>query len=43
MRIPREIEAGKVRAEFKKGVLTITLPKTAEPAADSRKIPVRTE
>ncbi len=40
--LPLEVEANKVNAAFKNGVLTITLPKTAE--SKSRKsIPIRTE
>ena len=41
MRLPAGVEAGKVNAAFKNGVLTVTLPKTA--AAKSTPIPVKTE
>lgn len=39
--LPREIDADKVEAAFKKGVLTITLPKTAA-TQDRKKIAVKT-
>ena len=41
MRLPAGVEAGKVNAAFKNGVLTVTLPKTA--AAKATPIPVKTE
>ncbi len=40
--LPRQVEADKVSASFKKGVLTITLPKTAEAAEATKKIDVKT-
>lgn len=41
--IPVEIDADKVKAEFKKGVLTVTMPKTEEAMKDTKKIPIKTE
>lgn len=42
IRVPREIDAGKVQAEFRKGVLVITIAKTAPVTQETRKIPVKT-
>ena len=39
--LPAEIETDKVKAEFKKGVLTVTMPKTAKAIKETRKIPVK--
>ncbi len=43
-RIPlrAEIEEGQIQANFDKGVLTISLPKSAEARAQARKIPIKT-
>lgn len=41
--LPAQVETGKVKAGFKKGVLTITLPKTAPQKASGRKIEIRAE
>jgi len=41
--LPAEIDTGKVKAEFKKGLLTVTLPKTAQAAEKTKKITVKTE
>ena len=41
--IPSEIETDKVKAEFKKGVLNITLPKTAKSIKETKKISVKAE
>ncbi|MBF0566605.1 MAG: Hsp20/alpha crystallin family protein [Nitrospirae bacterium] len=41
--LPCEIVADKVEASFKKGVLTITLPKTAEAVKETKKITIKTE
>jgi HSP20 family protein len=41
--LPRQIDADKVSASFKKGVLTITLPKETAEMKNTKKIPVRTE
>jgi len=41
--LPVEIETDKVEAKFKKGVLTITLPKTARAAAETKSIAVKVE
>ena len=38
--LPDDVEAGKVKAQFAKGVLTVTLPKTAA-AQNARKIEVK--
>lgn len=40
---PVEVETGKVVARFKKGVLCITLPKTAKAVAETKKIAVKAE
>ena len=41
VRLPAGVEAGKVNAAFKNGVLTVTLPKTA--AAKATPIPVKSD
>ena len=41
--IPVEIDTEKAKAQFKKGVLTITLPKTAKAIKDTKKIQVKAE
>ena len=41
--LPRQVETDKVSASFNKGVLTITLPKTAEAMESMKKIDVKTE
>lgn len=41
--LPAEIDLDKVKAEFKKGVLTVTLPKTAKAIKEIKKIPVKAE
>ena len=41
MRLPAGVDAGKVNAAFKNGVLTVTLPKTA--AAKATPIPVKSD
>ncbi len=41
--LPTEIDADKVKAQFKKGVLTVTLPKTAKAIKETKKIPVKAE
>jgi len=41
--LPRQIETDKVSASFKKGVLTITLPKTAAAVDATKKISVQGE
>jgi HSP20 family protein len=43
VRMPREVDADKVRAEFKKGILKITLPKTLPAGKETRKIAVTQE
>jgi len=40
--LPRQIETDKVSANFKKGVLTIILPKTAAAAEATKKVDVKT-
>jgi HSP20 family protein len=42
LRLPYAVEEKNVQAEFKKGVLTITLPKPAEVQAAAKKIAVKT-
>jgi HSP20 family protein len=39
--LPIEVETDKVQATFKKGVLEITLPKTAKAIQETKKIPVK--
>lgn len=39
--LPYEVEGDKVEAAFKKGVLTITLPKTAEAQKQTKKISIK--
>jgi HSP20 family protein len=39
--MPAGIDPGKVKADFSKGVLSVTLPKTAETKAAARKIEIR--
>jgi HSP20 family molecular chaperone IbpA len=41
--LPVEIEADKIDAQLKKGVLTITLPKTVKAVEDTKKIQVKVE
>jgi len=41
--LPRQVETDKVSASFKKGVLTITLPKTAAAVDSTKKISVKGE
>lgn len=39
--LPRQIDSNKVSANFKKGLLTITLPKAAEAVEETKKIAVK--
>jgi HSP20 family protein len=41
-RLPADAKSSDVVADFRNGVLTITIPKLATPAADSRKVDIRT-
>ncbi len=41
--IPQGVAAGKIDASFKKGVLKVTLPKTAEAEASEKKIAVKAD
>ena len=41
--LPREVDQEKVSATFKRGILTITLPKSVRAEERSKKIPVRTD
>ena len=41
--VPVEVETDKVEAKFKKGVLNITLPKTAKAVSETKKIAVKAE
>lgn len=41
--VPNDIDGDKIEASVKKGVLTVTLPKSAEAAKKERKIPVSTK
>jgi HSP20 family protein len=38
--VPPEIDEEKVKASFNKGVLTVTLPKSAETAHEVKRIPI---
>jgi HSP20 family protein len=40
VQLPADIDADKAKASFKKGVLKVTLPKTAEAQSNRRRIPV---
>jgi len=40
--LPAEVEADKIKATFKKGVLKVTLPKTKESQSNRRLIPIET-
>ncbi|HQL90349.1 MAG TPA: Hsp20/alpha crystallin family protein [Syntrophales bacterium] len=40
--LPEGIDLKKIDAEFKNGVLTVRLPKTAEAKAKGRKVPIKT-
>lgn len=40
--LPSEVDADKIKASFKKGVLKVTLPKTKEAQSNRRVIPVQT-
>jgi HSP20 family protein len=39
--LPQDIDADKIKAEFAKGVLTLTLPKTATSKAKERKVAIK--
>jgi HSP20 family protein len=39
--IPPGVDAGKIEAQFKNGVLTVTIPKTAEALKPEKKIPIK--
>jgi HSP20 family molecular chaperone IbpA len=41
--LPDDVDQDRVNAKFKKGVLTVTMPRKALPKADVKKIEVRTE
>jgi len=41
MRLPCEVDSDKVKAKFKNGVLTVTLPKSPEAEAKTKKIPIK--
>jgi len=38
-----EVDTDKVKAEFRKGVLTVTMPKTAKAIEETKKIPIKAE
>jgi HSP20 family protein len=40
-RLPDSVDVGKISADLKKGVLTVTLPKKAEATANKRKVSVK--
>ena len=39
--IPEDVDASKISADFRKGVLTVTLPKTAKAQSQQRKIAIK--
>jgi HSP20 family protein len=39
--VPQGVDTGKIEASFKKGVLTVTLPKTHEARAQEKKIAIK--
>jgi HSP20 family protein len=39
--VPKSVDAGRIEANFKNGVLTVTLPKTPQARQNEKKIPVR--
>ncbi|MDQ7786610.1 MAG: Hsp20/alpha crystallin family protein [Thermodesulfovibrionales bacterium] len=41
--LPTEIDTNKVKADFKKGILTVTLPKTLQAIKETKKIQVKAE
>ncbi|MFZ5907189.1 MAG: Hsp20/alpha crystallin family protein [Nitrospirota bacterium] len=41
--LPTEIDTNKVKAEFKKGILSVTLPKTQQAIKETKKIQVKAE
>ncbi|HOX93977.1 MAG TPA: Hsp20/alpha crystallin family protein, partial [Syntrophales bacterium] len=41
--LPDGIDSDRAQAEFKKGVLTVTLPKTKEVQAVGNKVPIKAE
>jgi len=40
--LPEGVDTDKIEASFKKGILTVTLPKTSEAQKAQKKIPVKT-
>jgi len=42
IQLPAEVDADKVAASYKQGVLTVTLPKRPEPKPEVRTIPIKT-
>lgn len=41
--LPVEIDSNKAKAQFKKGILTVTLPKTAKSLKEKKKIQIKSE
>ena len=43
IRLPDLVDRDKIEASFKKGILTVSLPKTAKSQAEAKKITIKTE
>ena len=43
IRVPESVDTDKIEASFKKGVLTVTMPKTAEAQKPVKKIEVKSD
>lgn len=41
--LPAEVDVDKAKAEFRKGLLVVTVPKTPEAITETKRIPIKTE